>query len=42
MNDIEAQALAREIAIQIEQDIKYPGEIKITVIRETRCIEYAR
>ncbi len=42
MNDIEAQALAREIAIQIEQEIKYPGEIKITVIRETRCIEYAR
>jgi len=42
MNDIEAQALAREIAVQIEQDIKYPGEIKITVIRETRCIEYAR
>ncbi len=42
MSDIEAQALARDIAIQIEQDIKYPGEIKITVIRETRCIEYAR
>jgi len=42
MNDLEAHALAREIAIQIEQDMKYPGEIKITVIRETRCIEYAR
>lgn len=42
MNDIEAQSLARDIAIQIEQEIKYPGEIKITVIRETRCIEYAR
>ncbi len=42
MNDIEAQALAREIAIQVEQELKYPGEIKITVIRETRCIEYAR
>ena len=42
MNDIEAQVLARDIAIQIEQEIKYPGEIKITVIRETRCIEYAR
>ena len=42
MNDIEAQALARDIAIQVEQELKYPGEIKITVIRETRCIEYAR
>lgn len=42
MGDLEAQALARDIAIQIEQEMKYPGEIKITVIRETRCIEYAR
>ena len=42
MNDVEAQALARDIAIQVEQELKYPGEIKITVIRETRCIEYAR
>lgn len=42
MSDLEAHALAREIAIQVEQDMKYPGEIKITVIRETRCIEYAR
>ena len=42
MNDIEAQSLARDIAIQVEQELKYPGEIKITVIRETRCIEYAR
>jgi ribonuclease Y len=42
MGDLEAQALARDIAIQVEQELKYPGEIKITVIRETRCIEYAR
>jgi len=42
MDDIEAHALAREIALQVEQDMKYPGEIKITVIRETRCIEFAR
>ena len=39
---IEAQSLARDIAIQIEQEIKYPGEIKITVIRKIRYIEYAR
>jgi ribonucrease Y len=42
MGDLEAHAVAREIAIQIEQEMKYPGEIKVTVIRETRCIEYAR
>ncbi len=42
MNDLEAHALARDIALQVEQEMKYPGEIKITVIRETRCIEFAR
>ncbi len=42
MSDLEAHSLARDIAIQVEQEMKYPGEIKITVIRETRCIEYAR
>lgn len=42
INDIEAHNVARDIAIQIEQEMKYPGEIKVTVIRETRCIEYAR
>jgi ribonuclease Y len=42
INDIQAHDIARDIAIQIEQEMKYPGEIKVTVIRETRCIEYAR
>jgi len=42
INDLEAYSLARDIAQQVEQELKYPGEIKITVIRETRCIEYAR
>ncbi len=42
INDIEAHNVARDIAIQIEQEMKYPGEIKVTVIREMRCIEYAR
>jgi ribonuclease Y len=42
VNDLEAYSLARDIAQQIEQELKYPGEIKITVIRETRVIEYAR
>jgi ribonuclease Y len=42
VNDLEAHQIAREIAIQIERELKYPGEIKVNVIRETRCIEYAR
>ncbi len=42
VSDIEARNLARNIAMQIEQELKYPGEIKIAVIRENRAIEYAR
>ncbi|MCQ2580495.1 MAG: ribonuclease Y [Treponemataceae bacterium] len=40
--DIEVKDLARSIAKQIETDLRYPGRIKITMIRETRIIEYAR
>jgi ribonucrease Y len=42
ITDLEAKNLARNIALKIEKDLKYPGEIKITVIRETRAIEFAR
>ncbi len=42
VGDIEARDIARNIATRIEQDLKYPGEIKIAVIRENRAIEYAR
>ncbi|PIR46755.1 MAG: ribonuclease Y [Candidatus Vogelbacteria bacterium CG10_big_fil_rev_8_21_14_0_10_45_14] len=42
VSDLQALELAREIAKQVEQDLKYPGEIRIAVIRETRVIEYAR
>lgn len=42
MTDFAARDLARQIALRIESDLKYPGEIKITVIRETRAIEFAR
>lgn len=42
ITDVEAKLLAREIAEKIEQELKYPGEIKVTMIRETRIIEYAR
>lgn len=40
--DAEVKDLARSIAKQIESDLRYPGRIKITMIRETRIIEYAR
>ncbi|MEK7067330.1 MAG: ribonuclease Y [Patescibacteria group bacterium] len=42
ISDLEARTLARDIAVKIEQDLKYPGEIKVNVIREMRAIEYAR
>ena len=42
ITDLEAKKLARSIADRIEQELKYPGEIKVNVIRETRVIEYAR
>jgi ribonucrease Y len=42
MGDVEAKNLARDIALKIEKDLKYPGEIKVIVIRETRTIEFAR
>ena len=42
VTDLEAHNLAREIAIRIERELKYPGEIKVAVIRESRAIEYAR
>lgn len=42
VTDIEAQKLARDIAGKIEAELKYPGEIKVNVIRENRVIEYAR
>lgn len=42
IDDLEAMRLAREIASKIEQEMEYPGQIKVTVIRETRAVEYAR
>ncbi len=42
ISDLEAKRLAREIALRVENELKYPGEIKVNVIRETRVIEYAR
>jgi len=42
IGDVESKNLARDIAKKIEQELTYPGEIKVTVIRENRIIEYAR
>jgi ribonuclease Y len=42
ITDMEARKLARDIADRIEKEMQYPGEIKVSVIRETRVIEYAR
>ncbi len=42
IDDLSAMKLARDIAKKIESEMKYPGEIKVNVIRETRAIEYAK
>jgi ribonuclease Y len=42
VDDLGMEKLAREIAKKIESELKYPGEIKVNVIRENRVIEYAR
>ena len=42
IRDSEVKDLAKQIAKQIETDLRYPGRIKLTMIRETRIIEYAR
>jgi len=42
VTDLEAISLAREIKRKVETAVEFPGQIKITVIRETRSIEYAR
>ncbi len=41
-DDYGAMKLARDIAKRIEEELKYPGEIKVNVFRETRAVEYAR
>lgn len=42
INDEQAFALARSIAGRIEAELQYPGQIRVTVIRETRCVEVAK
>lgn len=42
IDDLAAKKLAKEIAKRVEEELKYPGEIKVNVIRENRVIEYAK
>lgn len=42
IDDQKAQELAKEMALKIEKELTYPGEVRVTVIREKRVIEYAR
>jgi len=42
LTDAEAGALARNLTRKIEEDLQYPGQIRVTVIRETRVVEYAK
>lgn len=42
IDDLDSVNLARDIAKQIEESMQYPGQIKVTVIRETRAIDYAK
>ncbi|MFZ5850313.1 MAG: ribonuclease Y [Actinomycetota bacterium] len=42
VDDIQAQVIARDIAKQVEEELTYPGQIRVTVVRESRATEYAR
>ena len=42
LDDVGCTVLARDIVKKIEQDLVFPGQIKVTVIRETRSVEHAR
>jgi ribonuclease Y len=42
VSDSKAALIAREIAVRIEQDMEYPGQVQVTVVRESRSVEYAK
>jgi len=42
IDDLEALRLARDVVKKIEETLQYPGQVKVTVIRETRAVEYAK
>ena len=42
VTDEQAFMLARNIARKVEDDLQYPGQIRVTIVRETRCVEFAK
>ena len=42
MDDLACIQLSRDVARKIEETMEYPGQIKVTVVRETRSVEYAK
>ena len=42
VSDAEAALLAREISKRVEDELSYPGQIRVMVVRETRAIDYAK
>ncbi len=42
VDDLKAHRIARDIKNQIEEELQYPGHIKVTVVREMRAVEYAK
>ena len=42
VTDEQAYALARSLSRKIESELQYPGQIRVTVMRETRCVEFAK
>ena len=42
VSDTDATLMSRDIAKEIEKELTYPGQIRVTVIRETRAVEYAK
>ena len=42
IDDLDSARLVRDVAKKIEETMQYPGQIKVTVIRETRAVDYAK